>query len=572
MTVFRRLMGLETEYAIRYRPADPAMEPPTQYRLFRRFLECLRTTLPTAEAASDKPGRFLATGGAVEFERFWQARQSGLIEGATPECRSPRDLLVWQRAQDRMFSEVARHAGEPSGEFVLLKNNRDSRGRTYGSHENYEATLATGPSLFFWRAGLILLLPVAALQMVLLVIALLVVFLLFWTTATFVWAILSALSRARGKSPTPLSRFVGEGLIADDEHAAPWPPWFDWVVMAFVIGVLLPVVFGVMLLLRLTAFRRQRKMLLPFLITRCVFSGAGWIDPEGRYQLTQKMSAINHVNGLYAPFDRPVYNFGHLLEMIIVLPFTPKIIPRLMRPRQRIQICHGDSNRCEEAEYLKLATTSLLLDVIEQGGLQKVPRLWPPVRHMRMISRDTSLTKIVATYRGRKLTAVDVQRFYCNACRSFVNQLPDPPPEAQDVLDRWEDVLDRLESDRESLVGRVDWITKEFILNSVGDNLSSDSRKMIDLRYHEVSPQGYYDQLAQTEAVHRVVSDDEIAHAMRNAPPATPAAVRGRYIREFADGDVPLSVNWFRVQLGSGKESRVIDLQPPPQNDKNDVS
>jgi hypothetical protein len=53
----------------------------------------------------------------------------------------------------------------------------------------------------------------------------------------------------------------------------------------------------------------------------------------------------------------------------------------------------------------------------------------------------------------------------------------------------------------------------------------------------------------------------EIDHARRNPPAGTPAAVRGRYIREFAlEGD-DVTANWRAVYLKSKDgERRVIRL------------
>src|SRR5262245_22670914 len=147
MRVFDRLIGLETEYAIRNRLSQGA-DPPSQYDLFGRVVAVLKQQLPTAAASpagQNKPGIFLANGGAVWFERNRVASGAGLIEGCTPECRGPRQLIACQRAQDRLLSEAAGSASGNS-ELRLVKNCRDSRGNTYGAQENYEAVLARG-----WR-------------------------------------------------------------------------------------------------------------------------------------------------------------------------------------------------------------------------------------------------------------------------------------------------------------------------------------------------------------------------------------------------------------------------------------
>lgn len=59
-------------------------------------------------------------------------------EYATPECTSPRDVVLWDKAGDRIALEAARLAaasGEP--ELLLYKNNTDNKGASYGAHENY---------------------------------------------------------------------------------------------------------------------------------------------------------------------------------------------------------------------------------------------------------------------------------------------------------------------------------------------------------------------------------------------------------------------------------------------------
>lgn len=61
-------------------------------------------------------------------------------EYATPECRTARDLLVWDVAGERIMAAAARRAESalPPGSTVHLhKNNTDGKGAAYGTHENY---------------------------------------------------------------------------------------------------------------------------------------------------------------------------------------------------------------------------------------------------------------------------------------------------------------------------------------------------------------------------------------------------------------------------------------------------
>jgi hypothetical protein len=52
----------------------------------------------------------------------------------------------------------------------------------------------------------------------------------------------------------------------------------------------------------------------------------------------------------------------------------------------------------------------------------------------------------------------------------------------------------------------------------------------------------------------------EIEHARRNPPAGTPAAIRGRYIREFTDDEDAISANWHAVYIGHGRDVKVVRL------------
>ena len=158
--VFQRLVGLETEYALVV-PAVVRNRHASRYAIFNELVATLRQKIPCARARNMKEGVFHAAGGAVWFETERPASGGGLIEGSTPECRSPRQVLAWQRAQDELLSETANDA---FGSAVrLIKNDRDAAGNIYGTQENYEATLAGGWRLAVWRAALTVMLPLVIL-------------------------------------------------------------------------------------------------------------------------------------------------------------------------------------------------------------------------------------------------------------------------------------------------------------------------------------------------------------------------------------------------------------------------
>jgi Pup amidohydrolase len=67
-------------------------------------------------------------------------------EYSTPECLSPRELVVHDKAGERILERSLEVVGEemPSApRLVIYKNNSDGKGNSYGTHENYLVDRAT---------------------------------------------------------------------------------------------------------------------------------------------------------------------------------------------------------------------------------------------------------------------------------------------------------------------------------------------------------------------------------------------------------------------------------------------
>jgi hypothetical protein len=553
--VFQRLIGLETEYALWI----PRSTPPTRtnrHALFLELVAALSRKIPCAAARSMKEGVFHAGGGAVWFETERPAMGGGLIEGATPECRSPRQLLAWQRAQDALLAEAAEAA---FGTRVrLLKNDRDAEGNLYGAQESYEATLATGWRLALWRVALVGLLPLALVTWLCLkLVDLLVTVYALLATAVYL--------TAERWLPRPewLARLLFGCSVKELASQTPTGPvWLESILSVTARVVTAPLALLLFAVLWLTAFVPIRRQLTPLLVSRAILGGSGWLDEQGHFWLADKAPGINCVSGFGGLLgDRPLYCLGHFFKAIYAEAWhAPRQYWRLWSGRQRLQIALGDSNLAEMSEYLRVGTTLLVLDMIEAGELPPVPPLKHPIRALRTVCSDPSLSARVELAGGLKVTALEIQRFYLEACHRFLSRRPDAPAEARELLRFWEQTLDALSTDPQQLVGTLDWVTKRMLLDRAGRGAGWEVRKKIDLRYHELSADGYFQQLRRAGVVRGLVSEAEIAHARRNPPSGTPALVRGRYIREFATDDAPIAVHWDAIYLGQGPDQRVVRL------------
>src|SRR5450432_3893034 len=94
------------------------------------------------------------------------------------------------------------------------------------------------------------------------------------------------------------------------------------------------------------------------------------------------------------------------------------------------------------ATALKMGTTALVLDLIEQGKAPQL-ELANPIEATKSISRDQSYDWIIELRDGRKISAIDVQRLYLSAAREHC-ALDD---EMRWLLNEWETVLNDLQRD-----------------------------------------------------------------------------------------------------------------------------
>lgn len=527
-----RLVGLETEYVLRFRARRPGERRVPNGALYRRLFGALRKRVRVAPSIVGHDSWFLANGGGLRFEKlpfYDPLPASGFVEGATPECREPGQLLRYQRAQDALLSRCAASSGGADGDVTLLKASHDADGHLFGSHENYEAIVADGLGLWAWRLALM---PVLFVLVIVISVGDVIALLLGVPVA----AVVAFVSKLIGRDPARTYSSVIAWLVS----------------LCRAPGQLAGSAFmGAM------AFRRVRRHLLAFLVSRTILAGPGMVRADGRFVLSPRAGAIRSTCGVTAAAWRSAFYFCHYFKAVAA---PGEGIARLFRRRQRLQITIGDSNMAQHAEFLKLGTTLLVLDAIEAGELDDAPRLRRPLRALRAFTDDPDLRATAALAGGRRVSALEIQRTYLDACRRFIDRHAVVDARAAEVVHLWQETLDALERDPSSLVGRLDWVTKRHLLDAAGPGASADERRKLDLRYHELSPEGYYLRLEAAGVAPVVVEPEDVLAAIDCPPENSPAAARGRLVHDAAEPGVVVRVGWSTAIVMDARGTRVIRL------------
>jgi proteasome accessory factor A len=299
---------------------------------------------------------------------------------------------------------------------------------------------------------------------------------------------------------------------------------------------------------RETAFHSHSvEVVLSFLATRQVFAGAGRVgmtiplgfeaemapDRPVRYQMSQRADHI--VNDIYqwVQFNRSMINARD----------EPLADYRRFR---RLHLLIGDSNMSPYATALKLGTTHLVLRMVEEETLPAAVSLANPVLATREISRSGDPMQLVTLVDGSRAPALEIQQRLLVHGRDNFGGVD---PEIDWILSEWQWVLDALRTEPETLVGAVDWISKQWLLETFrreqGVGWEDPWLKSLDLEYHHIHPErGLYfavPQPARVEAFNRSVRRSASMHE----PPAdTRAFGRGKAVQEFLREPRPYVINW----------------------------
>lgn len=461
-----RIVGIETEYGCLVH--NPALGDPEEAveRVKDQAFRGGRWGLIDRHARDAffepaEAGGFLLNGG-----RFYIDVVGSHLEYATPECRSVKDLIAYDKAGHRLLVRLLDELGW-TGRVSFHNNNVDHYGgHTFGTHENYSIDPETHP----YGRDLAPLIP-------------------FLVTRQ----IFAGAGRVGGHKLTDDPRRMVRDL---GRHRA------DYAFLDQIYGV----------------------------------------EPDAAvdFQLSQRADHILYVASGRVRFSRALIN-----------PKWDSFQDASQVPR--LHVLFGESNMSDYAAALKVGTTALVLDAIEARVAPRHLELHHPVRALKGISRDPAWRWEVRMEDGRTLSAIEIQRAYLESAQALRKR----DEETDWILDQWEAVLDALERDPLELGDRLDWVAKYRLLQLYRESEELDWNDPVmhslDLEYHNVDPRsGLYGALEQSGEIPRLASDEAIERALYEGPTDTRAQARARMIHALRSAPITdYLIEWDGVTVGA---------------------
>jgi proteasome accessory factor A len=310
-------------------------------------------------------------------------------------------------------------------------------------------------------------------------------------------------------------------------------------------------------------FNRYTEVLIPFLVSRQVYAGAGKVLQTARgavFCLSQRAEHIWEGVSSATTRSRPIINTRD----------EPHADAERFR---RLHVIVGDSNMSEYATFLKVGTTSILLAMLEDSStVLRDLTLENPIRAIREISHDITCQRRVRLANGREMRALDIQAEYLERALKFRDRRGLSPEEDR-ALDMWEHCLKHLESDPFSLWRECDWVAKHRLIEEVCKRhdvpLAHPKVAMADLMYHDVDrTRGLFYKLQRHDQMERTCEDRDIADAMVQPPQTTRARLRGAFVRRAKERRRDFTVDWVHLKLNDQAQRTVLLKDPFKSHDE----
>ncbi|WEV71878.1 proteasome accessory factor PafA2 family protein [Bifidobacterium sp. ESL0790] len=349
-----------------------------------------------------------------------------------------------------------------------------------------------------------------------------------------------------------------------------------------------------------------KAQLLPFLITRQLFTGAGRVTDHG-FEITQRADFLDEAVSSSTTRSRPMVNTRD----------EPHADPYEFR---RLHVIIGDSNRSQTATMMKLATTHLVLCVIETAQRLGVPSgfevcaLKAPSAANKALSADLTVRQAnieledIDAFRacqkefgsdglvgagaghdgsgnldehgnhdnhddhGNLVNGLEIQYHYWAVASRFLSEHGDdmaaslPRTKCADILADWKRMLDALaDGDFAALQGEVDWVSKMLLIDGLkrrNPRLPLAKMQQIDMDYHDIANGSIYPSLLRHGVMKSLVDHSEANRALNNPPADTRAALRGGFIGKALEDGAQFTCDWTHLKINRPVNDELVLLDP----------
>jgi proteasome accessory factor A len=303
-------------------------------------------------------------------------------------------------------------------------------------------------------------------------------------------------------------------------------------------------------------FHKLAELLIPFLVTRQVYAGAGKVlrtRAGNHYYISQRAQHIYQEISGATTSSRGIINTRD----------EPHADEEKYR---RLHVIVGDSNMSEFVTHLKVGATAIVLSMVEDGWIRKDLALEDPVRAIKEISHDVTCKRKVRLKRGVELSGVEIQREYLEMALAYY-QGREASPQVLDILEKWGWVLEKLEEDPWQLHRHLDWVIKMELIRSYMERRKvgfEDQRiSMLDLQFHDIKrSRGLYYLMAREDMVDRMCTDEQIEGAMVEPPQTTRAKIRSDFIRYATERNKSYDVGWSYLKLNDRYQRTILCKDP----------
>ncbi|KFI63340.1 proteasome accessory factor PafA2 family protein [Bifidobacterium cuniculi] len=297
--------------------------------------------------------------------------------------------------------------------------------------------------------------------------------------------------------------------------------------------------------------------LLPFLISRQIYTGAGHTDGRA-WTYTQRAGVVDETVSSATTRSRPMVNTRD----------EPHADPDSFR---RLHVIIGDSNRSQWATMMKAATTHYVLCAMEwsartgeANGLEGIALADPITANLAVDAQGPDAQLGLAD--GSHATALELQLRILDVVENFAARHPLVDGHDFDgVLGQWRWVLGLLaDRDLPALAHVVDWACKRVTIEGIRKrrHLSEAQVRQLDLDYHDVANGALYESLLAHGRMRTLAGADELERAVHEPPRRTRAVLRGRFVQEARRARARFSCDWTALHVQEPFRQSVTLLDP----------